>query len=391
MKRNIYHVLTITTSFPVNENDFAGIFILRTLNCQSEINHEVIVPYNENTIDQNYLKNIKLHRIKYAPKKFPFLTLSSIKGGIPETIKKYPWAILFYPIMMILFCIKTIQLTQKNTILHVHWLPNGLIGVIVKKLLNKPFIITLHGSDQNLLSIPIIRVICKWILKNADAVTTVSINLKNRLYDLYGIDKKISFIPYGVDLPTIGNRKKTSNFRLLFVGNLTKVKGVDILIKSLSLIKKIEDINLTIIGDGPEFNNLQKLTWKEDLQKFVDFLGVKPPNKIQNDMLKYDCLILPSWSEGTPNVVKEAMACALPIVATNIGGTPELITNNMNGLLFEPGDTKTLAKHIEYLNQNRQDAIEMGLQGRKFIRDQNLTWNYTASKYMELYNSFTCG
>ena len=191
-------------------------------------------------------------------------------------------------------------------------------------------------------------------------------------------------------MPSIRNRKKTLKFKLLFVGNLTKIKGVDDLIKSLTLIKNNKNISLTIIGDGPEFNNLQDLIWKEKLQKFVQFLGSRPPNKIQADMLKHDCLILPSWSEGTPNVVKEAMACALPIIATNIGGIPEIIIDNINGLLFKPGDTKKLAKHMEYLNQNRQEAIEMGLQGRKFIREKNLSWAYTASRFKELYLSLVC-
>jgi glycosyltransferase involved in cell wall biosynthesis len=96
---------------------------------------------------------------------------------------------------------------------------------------------------------------------------------------------------------------------------------------------------------------------------------------------------LPSYSEGTPNVVKEAMACARPVIATNVGGIPELIEHGVNGLLFEPGDHKTLSDHITYLAENREVVREMGLKGRQFIIDQDLTWENTAKQYMKIYKN----
>jgi glycosyltransferase involved in cell wall biosynthesis len=291
--------------------------------------------------------------------------------------------------MILAMLIRVAKLAHNKSILHAHWLPNGLVGVVVKKLKKCSLVVTLRGSDQKLLSIPLFNYLCKWILKNSDAVTTVSEILSKRIIRDYRIGEKTFFISNGVDIinTTLPEISESGRFKVLFVGNLTKAKGIYDLLESLTKFKGEKNFFVDIIGDGPEKKNLLRTINNNNLYKYVSFSGRLSPQKVQKRMLSTHCFVLPSHSEGSPNVVKEAMACARPVIATNVGGTPELIEHGVNGLLFEPGDNQTLREHITYLSENRKVAQEMGLQARQFIIDQDLTWENTANQYMKIYKN----
>jgi glycosyltransferase involved in cell wall biosynthesis len=174
---------------------------------------------------------------------------------------------------------------------------------------------------------------------------------------------------------------------LVFVGNLTSNKAVHVLLRALANIELDSNFHLNIVGDGPERGTLLSQARSYDIEQNVSFLGRVDHSRVQ-EIIQTGCLlVLPSYSEGTPNVVKEAMACARPVIATNVGGIPELIEHGVNGLLFEPGDHKTLSDHITYLAENREVVREMGLKGRQFIIDQDLTWENTAKQYMKIYKN----
>ena len=145
-------------------------------------------------------------------------------------------------------------------------------------------------------------------------------------------------------------------------------------------------INLSIVGNGPERDVLKVLS-KELKIKNILFYGQQNPKKVQELIRRNNCLVLPSLSEGSPNVIKEAMACGLPVIATKVGGIPEIIEHGVHGLLFEPRDEYSLAEHLIFLINNPKKSIMMGNAGRKFIIDNNLNWDNTAKKYIQLYKS----
>ena len=130
------------------------------------------------------------------------------------------------------------------------------------------------------------------------------------------------------------------------IANLYKNKGLEFLVKTMSVIKgQMSNVTLMIIGDGPERKNLEKLIKKYKLKNNVFLLGAIP------DAYKYlkalDLFVLPSIKEGQPWVILEAMAAEVPIVATNIAGIQEMIENGKSGLLVEPADPAALANAIE--------------------------------------------
>jgi len=111
------------------------------------------------------------------------------------------------------------------------------------------------------------------------------------------------------------------------------------------------------------------------------------PSDIPAVLTEADIFILASHSEGRPNVVLEAMAAGLPVIATNIEGINELIAHNENGLLFRDGSVGELTRYLESLSKDAKLRAELGRKARRFIVERNLSWSNTASRYSELYSS----
>lgn len=153
-----------------------------------------------------------------------------------------------------------------------------------------------------------------------------------------------------------------SKTQIGFVGHLTKQKGVDILLKALPLIKSdLQNVIFTIIGDGPE---LEPLKQQAANNKAIRFLGGK--SKADELMPAFDALILPSRWEGMPNVIMEAMMHGLPVIATRVGGIPELVLENTTGLLCEPDHPALLAQTIDrFLSLSKEEREQMGAHGKE--------------------------
>ena len=138
------------------------------------------------------------------------------------------------------------------------------------------------------------------------------------------------------------------SFNIVTVASLRPVKGIDILIKAISLIKDEFKITYEVIGEGPDRPKLQNLITELKLEDSVFLCGQKlNPDK---DLDRADIFIFGSWYEGMPNAVLEAMSKKLPIVSTKAkNGVQEIITHNYNGLLCDRGDYHAMAKLIKKL------------------------------------------
>ncbi|MEA3386708.1 MAG: glycosyltransferase, partial [Thermodesulfobacteriota bacterium] len=117
----------------------------------------------------------------------------------------------------------------------------------------------------------------------------------------------------------------------------------------------------------------------------IRFLGGVSPDGIPQLMNDHHILILPSYREGRPNVVLEAMAAALPVLATDIEGTRELVQHGQTGWLVPPGDADVLSGALAALLGGKMDLAAAGLAGRQWMQEQGLTWDNTAKLYSHLY------
>jgi glycosyltransferase involved in cell wall biosynthesis len=150
------------------------------------------------------------------------------------------------------------------------------------------------------------------------------------------------------------------------------------------LSKQYPNLHLLIIGNGPEYQYIKEQALKNGLQDKIHLAGVQPHNKIPDFLSAGDIFVLPSYNEGLPNAVLEAMACSRPVVATKVGGIPEAVRNGETGFLINEKDVGSLVNAINKLLSNEKLCTEMGLSGRKVI-EQKFSWEYNAKEHIKIY------
>ena len=236
-----------------------------------------------------------------------------------------------------------------------YFYPDGVAAVMLGRHFRKPVVITARGSDINL--IPEYNIPRRMILRAANqaaGLITVSRALKEKLSEL-GVDpEKITVLRNGIDLeffrPTLRDETraamKTCKHLLLSVGNLVPFKGHDIAIRALA---KLQDTHLNIIGEGSERQALQELASGLGVADRVTFLGNLPQSELPRHYSAADALILASSREGWANVLLEAMACGTPVVATRVGGNPEVVATPAAGQLMDERTTDELIVSLRRL------------------------------------------
>ena len=272
---------------------------------------------------------------------------------------------------------KLLRMVRKYKIdlIHAHYvMPPGLIAVICSMFSGAKTAITIHGSDIFVLAHkPILKSIIKFILKRSDYVFVVSDSLKDNALKLGidGLENKLSITYNAVDVerfrPDITSTLKkeihidSQKPIVLFVGNLVWQKGVEYLIRAKEFLNV--DAEIVIVGDGPLLEELKGIVEFEKMDG-ITFTGAR--NDIENIMPAADIFVLPSLSEGRPTVILEAMASGLPVVATNVGGIPEIVTEK-TGILVNPEDSVGLAESIDKILQDKKLKEKMGNAAREHV------------------------
>ncbi|WP_371187646.1 glycosyltransferase family 4 protein [Thalassotalea maritima] len=343
---NPLKLLTITSLYPNSRNPNFGIFIRNRLlalrHYHSDIEHTVIAPVPwfpwRNKIFGKYAE--------YAQ-----VPSDEVVDGVHIYHPKYlvvpKLGMIFTPFFMALSLIKTMRKIHKTGSLYDvidghYFYPDGVAVAIVGKLYKIPFTLSARGSDLNLLpSYSIPRKMIQWSAKCADHCITVSQALRDVLIGL-GIDRsKITVIRNGVDLNLFtpstdreNNRKllTSKKFIIVSVGNLVPLKGHDLIIRAVA---KIDDAQLFLIGEGPRKENLQALAIAEGVADRITFLGRLKQSQVAEYFQIADVSILASSREGWANVLLESLACGTPVIATKVGGNPEIIADHTVGILIE--------------------------------------------------------
>ncbi len=178
---------------------------------------------------------------------------------------------------------------------------------------------------------------------------------------------KLHIIHCGVEPERYETRREpNSGKRLLFVGRLAAVKGLPILIEALQ-VTKTQGLRLTIVGDGPDRQTLEETVRKSGLADQVSFLGYRSQDEVAALLGENDVLVLPSFAEGVPVVLMEAMAAGLPVITTRIAGVSELVAHGQSGLLVAPGHVAALAAAIDEIASDSARASAMGRVGRETV------------------------
>jgi len=305
------------------------------------------------------------------------------------------------------FCLSTAFILFKKRNLYdiVHFHGAGLpliVNVLPLKFYRKKVIALVAGAKQgmeagsfhnkyHILGRLLIRIL-KWV----DCFVAISDEIYEDLgkdgYDPNKIIKISNFIDQNVFFPIDSRQKGVIRGKhgfndrkiIAFSGRLVKGKGLQILLESMAkLIKGFENILLIILGDGPLGIDLKKKSQTMGIEKNIKFFGFV--DNIHEYLAVADVFAFPSFQEGLPNAVLEAMACGLPVVSTKIGGVVDVIEDGENGLLVEPGNADQLSDAIKRLIIDTEYASKLGRNALKTIRE-NYDINGIATKYIDLYS-----
>jgi glycosyltransferase involved in cell wall biosynthesis len=252
--------------------------------------------------------------------------------------------------------------------LHNHFAgPSASVSMLAARLAGIGYSFTLHGPAD--LAEP-----ARWRLgeKIAGARFVACISHYARSQAMLLSDpadwKKLKIIHCGVE-PELYTRRDTADdkgpLHLVFVGRLAPVKGLRVLVEALAA-RNGGDVRLTVVGDGPERAALEAMA--APLGEKVRFTGFRSQEEVAAILATAHGFILPSFAEGVPVVLMEALAAGLPVIATRITGVPELVEDGVSGFLVTPGDPAALRDAIERLNALPDRGRAMGARGRARVR-----------------------
>jgi glycosyltransferase involved in cell wall biosynthesis len=236
----------------------------------------------------------------------------------------------------------------------------------------------------------------RWTIGLVDRVTAVSTNVRDFCVSHIGLPaEKLSVIYNGVELPE-GAFPSTREARAALglppdepiigtVSRLEPVKGIAILIQALA---RVDHVHLAIVGDGPDRAALESLADDLGVADRIHWAGHR--RDVPRLLPAFELLVQPSLHEGLPNSILEAMAVGLPVVATAVGGTPEVVVDGVTGLLTPSRDPGVLAKAITTLLRNPDLQRKMGRAGAERVRErfsQEQTVQQTQALYAHLLES----
>ncbi len=292
-----------------------------------------------------------------------------------------------------------VDVVKNNNVdlLHVHYaIPHASAAFMAKQILAEekikvPFITTLHGTDITLVGrdktyTPVVT----FSINQSDAITAVSDNLRKETLENFEIKKEISVIHNFVDINRF-SVKPMDAFKkaiapngekiILHASNFRKVKRIADVIYTFNKIKKSIPSKLLLVGDGPERHMAEELCRELGIFEETRFLGKQ--QDMEDIYAIADLFLLPSEYESFGLAALEAMAAGTPVVATNAGGIPEIITHGKNGYLSEVGDVEQMSHQAISILGNQQTLKTFSEEARK--QAERFDIHNIVPKYEELY------
>lgn len=328
-------VLVLTTSYPRHEGDFAGRFLADTVGRLEARGLEIdlLAP------DRGY----RDFGLAYGE-------------GMSRNVRRRPWAV---PPLLASMTRAARRAARRADVVHAHWLPTGLPAVFS----GKPFVLTLHGTDVELArhAPPVAR----RIVRRAAVVIGVSQALTDAARRLGARDAR--FVPNGVEVPP-GVAAEAEPAEVLYAGRLSPEKGIE------DLLAVADGLRLVVAGDGPLRPRVPQA------------LGMLPRRELYGHLDRAAVVVFPSRRDGFPVVCAEAMAHGRAVVATAVGGLPDMVVDGETGLLVPPGDPAALRAAIDRLLADPELRQRLGTAARLRI-EELCGWDRVIDRILEAYEA----
>ena len=302
----------------------------------------------------------EIHFISYAqPFRLPYFVDNVFYHEVD--VPSYP--LFEYPPYSLALAVAMFDTAQKGglDLLHAHYaVPHATSAWIAREMLCEkgerpiPIVTTLHGTDITLVGAdPSFRPITRFSLLRSNGITSVSSYLRTETERVFGIEQdRIEVIPNFVDLDKYNRAKQPCHKGklaapgeklIMHISNFRPVKRLEDVVRAFAGIVKEVPARLILIGDGPDRGKAQHVARIEGIRDQVIFLG--KVESVAELLSCADLLLLPSETESFGLVALEAMACGVPVIATDVGGVPEVVTHGENGWLVPVGDHQAMAAH----------------------------------------------
>jgi len=378
-------VLYLTHSFPRHAGDLAGAFVLRLATALAAENVEVSVlaPATAKAPQRDVIEGVPVSRFRYAPR--PLETLA-YEGNMASQVQA-SWGARV-GLLGLLGAELGFALNELRggafDIVHAHWwFPNGVVGAAASRWYGVPLVTTLHGSDVRLgRAIAPARPAMRQVLRRSARVTAVSRWLATEAQAVAGGELPIvAPMPAATELFSTDRTIRRSD-NLLFVGRLTKQKGVDVLLHALAMLPPT--VRLDLVGDGEERGALDMLATSLGLGGRVSWHGAKAAAELPAFYRRAVALVVPSADEGLGLVAVEAQLCGAPVIAFASGGVVDVVRHDVTGILVAERTPEALAVAISQLLGRPDRGAALGQCAASLAREQ-FSPAQAARRYLAIY------
>lgn len=318
----------------------------------------------------------KKHNVTVFTRRYMGLPLEERREGF--AVKKFR-TIKIPCIVFISHILSSLILIRKNRpdILQCMMLtPNGLVGVLAKKLFGVRFVPWVRGGDWYLTRGGFLgRRIISYVIRNSPIILVQTEKIMREILEEFP-GKRIEVIPNGVDI----KKDRSSGDKIVYIGNLSERKGVEYLIEAMKGV----DAELLVVGDGPKRLYLESIAGDN-----VRFVGRASHDEVGNYFKKAKIFVLPAKKgEGLPNVILEAMTFGIPVVSTNIAGISDVVEHGKTGFLVNPRDSTGLRKYIKRLLDD--DRLRREMSSNCLIEVRKYSWESMIKRLEKVYGELIC-
>ena len=389
------NITMLTTGYPRFKGDLFGFFVADLARALTQAHHRVTVvaPGHKSAPPKEEREGVLLRRASYA---WPAgLMKLAYGGGLIPNLRARPYLAALLPQFLLSLGLAAARQAASADVFHGQWVVSGWLGLLTRFIHGRPVVATLRGSDLALLrGLP--QGAARRLLQGFDVITTVSREIRSAVLEL-GLDgERVRLIPNGVDTSLFrpGDKKECradlgldpNAPLMLYAGRLSPEKGVRDLIRAVPvLLGNHPAAKVILLGDGTLEKELRADIRKRGLERSVEIRPAVPRWELVGWYNAVDLVCLPSHREGRPNTVLEALACGRPVLATEVGGVPELIEHGLNGFLTPSRDPEIFGRAASELLGHPRRREALGLRGPESLARLGLTWERSAELMTEAY------
>ncbi len=390
--RDPIRVLMLTPTYPLNATDSSGIFVKRlAVHLVEEGAHVTVLTSSDRERGPEGADGVEVVRVRYCPRRLERLFYRP-SGGIPQRLRDRSPLLLLLPLFFLSYFWIALWRGRTHDIIHCHWLPTAFFGILPAVLWRKPLVIALRGSDVSVFGSSFLgRLFQRFVLLFNPRIVAVSNAFSDDNAGLIdALRDRLVPMPNGVaKAPADSLRAHAPGGelrRLLFVGNHVRAKGVFELMAAFDRVAGTRpDVTLTLVGDL-DTDCAEIRDWIAARSQGVRHAGMLTQEEVLRTMQEHDLLVFPSHREGRPNVVMEAAANGLPILASYLPGIAEVLTNGVHALLVPPRDPDQLTDKLLWCLSHPHELRRCAERAAARIAELQLDWASCARRHLDFYH-----